>query len=84
MRLDRGPKKGTKDKLQQRLTAAGTEHERRRLDQVHRHEIHIIPHLDALLLLAEPAWHAVLSTGRRDDPRIQDALLVPRLRRWFA
>jgi hypothetical protein len=58
------------------------EHERRRLDQLHRHEIRVIPHLDALLLLAEPAWRAKLTVAHHDVPRPCDALWVPRARRW--
>src|SRR2546421_6719446 len=48
-RLER-QKRGQPVKSQERLAAAKTEHERRRLDQVQRHEIRVIPHLDHLMV----------------------------------
>jgi hypothetical protein len=71
-------------KLEERLAAARAEHERRRHDQVQRHEIRVIPHLDALVLLAEPAWRLRLTTARRDPPRTHEARFIPRSRRWLA
>jgi hypothetical protein len=62
--------------------AARAEHERRRLDQVRRHEIRVIPHLDALLLLAEPAWPVILLVAEHDEPRRREAGRVSRARRW--
>jgi len=53
-RLARSRSAETKTKLADRRRAAHAEHERRRQDQVRRHEIRIIPHVDALLLLADP------------------------------
>ena len=72
----------TRMKSQERLAAARTEHERRRRDQVQRHEIRVIPHLDALLLVAEPAWRAAITTVHRNETKTQEAVLVPRSRRW--
>jgi len=66
----------------ERLAATRTEHERRRLDQVQRHEIRVIPHLDALLLIAEPAWRTQVSFLQHNEPHTHDALFVPRARRW--
>jgi hypothetical protein len=70
-------------KLQQRLVAARAEHERRRGDQVQRHEIRAIPHLDALLLIAEPAWGAIVSWDQHHQVRRVAARFLPRARRWF-
>ncbi|HEU0008559.1 MAG TPA: hypothetical protein VFT34_01960 [Verrucomicrobiae bacterium] len=70
-------------KLEQRLTAARAEHERRRGDQVQRHEIRIIPHLDALLVIAEPAWAALVCCQERHQDRRVAAHFLPRTRRWF-
>ncbi len=73
----------TKTKLADRRRAAHAEHERRRQDQVRRHEIRIIPHVDGLLLLAEPAWNVTLLVAERGEPRRQTALWLPRTRRWL-
>ena len=81
-RLQRQHSSQTKIKSQERLTAAKGEHGRRRQDQVQRHEIRIIPHLDALLLLAEPAWKTAITTSHHNQPQTCDALFIPRSRRW--
>jgi hypothetical protein len=81
-RQRRSSKDNAKIKLEERVTAARTEHERRRRDQVQRHEIRVIPHIDALLLLAEPAWKAKISTSHRAGIQQYEALFVPRTRRW--
>ena len=73
----------TKTKLADRRRAAQAEHDRRRQDQVRRHEIRILPHVDALLLLAEPAWTATFLTSEHGEPRRQVALWLPRTRRWL-
>lgn len=66
----------------ERLAAAKAEHARRRADQLARHEIRLVPHFDALLLVAEAAWRAELEVGR--DRRLEtiSARYVPRARRW--
>lgn len=65
-----------------RLEATRLEHNRRRTDQIERHTIHVIPHTDALLTVAEPAFttHVIWRAGReeKDVP----AIFVPRTRRW--
>ena len=81
-RFERSKSADAKSKLEQRRAATRAEHERRRLDQVHRHEIRVIPHLDALLLFAESAWRVTLRVSRHGDGRRQEALWVPRTRRW--
>ncbi len=66
-----------------RIAAAQAEHARHRADQVARHEITIVPHLDALLLVAEPAWQATLHVERAHHPaENHPAVFVPRARRW--
>jgi hypothetical protein len=69
-------------KTNDRLAAAKAEHARRRQDQVQRHEIRVVPHFDALLLLAEPAWQATVSFIEGNQARSVAALFVPRARRW--
>ena len=70
-------------KLADRLAAARAEHARHRADQVARHEIAIVPHVDALLLVAEPAWRAELQMTRaHQPPAALIARFVPRARRW--
>ncbi len=83
-RAGRTGSESVKLKTADRLAAAKAEHVRRRADQVARHEIRVHPHLDALLLVAEPAWLARLEIQRRHDPREMAACFVPRSRRWAA
>jgi hypothetical protein len=80
-RAQRSRAESTKAKLDQRLSAAKTERTRRRTDQILRHEIRVIPHIDALLLTAEKAWRGRIQLdagGREAEP----ALYVPRSRQW--
>ncbi len=72
----------TKLKSAERLAAAKAEHARRRADQVARHEIQVRPHLEALLLIAEPAWQAALQWETRHQPHQGTGRFVPRLRQW--
>lgn len=81
-RAARTGNKSTKLKTAQRLAAAEAEHLRRRADQVARHEIRAHAHLDALLLIAEPAWRAGLSVEIAHRPATLSGLYVPRARRW--
>ena len=81
-RVERSRSFEIKTKLAERRAAARTEHERRRVDQVQRHEVRVIPHLDALLLLAEPAWRVTLLVAEHGEPRRQPAVWVPRTRQW--
>lgn len=72
-----------KFKMEERLAAAQAEHSRRRQDQIQRHEIRILPRFDALLLLAEPAWQAVVAVTHHGQSRVQTAHFAPRARRWY-
>ncbi len=76
-------KKTTQLKSAERLGAAKAEHSRRRADQITRHEIQVHPHLDALLLVAEPAWRGVLKVERARIEQQLGARFVPRARHWF-
>jgi hypothetical protein len=70
-------------KTDDRLAAAKAEHARRRADQLARHEIRILPHFDAIMLLAERAWRAELQVQRAHQPQTTlTAHYVPRARRW--
>ncbi len=73
---------GAQEKLKDRLRATKTEHARRREDQIARHELHIVPHVDALLIIAEPAWRATVNAVRDHREQQVPALFVPRARRW--
>jgi hypothetical protein len=75
---------GTRMKAEERLAAAKSEHARRRQDQIRRHEIRVMLHFDALLLVAEPAWRATVSFLQKGEGRTVSALFVPRSRRWIA
>jgi hypothetical protein len=66
-----------------RLAAARSEHARHRADQAARHEILVRPHVDALLLVAEPAWKAGIRIVRGHQPAASlEGIFVPRSRRW--
>src|SRR5208283_2968855 len=77
-RANRSSNENTKAKTADRLAAARAEHERRRADQLARHEIRVQPYMDALLLVAERAWRARLQVARAHRTQTLDALLVPR------
>jgi hypothetical protein len=81
-RAKRSSKENARTKTEDRLAAAKAEHGRRRADQLARHEIRVLPHLDALLLIAEKAWRARLQVEQAHQPQTVDALFVPRSRRW--
>jgi len=81
-RVARSRNENTKLKADQRLAAARAEHQQRRADQVQRHEIRVLPHIDALLLVAEPAWRADLFTTQHHEARTVSALFIPRSRHW--
>jgi len=82
-RVGRSRSRDAEMKLEQRLAASRVEHERRRSDQVQRHEIRVIPHLDGLVLVAEPAWGAIVSWDEHHQERRVAAHFLPRARRWF-
>ena len=71
-------------KAEERLAAAQSEHERRRQDQLQRHEIRVVTHVDALVLLAEPAWRGSVSWWDKGERQTKSALFIPRSRRWVA
>jgi hypothetical protein len=66
-----------------RLEATRVEHNRRRIDQIERCTIHVIPHVDALLTVAEPAFATcvIWRAGRED--RTAPAIFAPRTRHWY-
>ena len=55
-RTDRQHKEEAIKRYSDRLEATRLEHNRRRTDQIERHTIHVLPHVDALLTVAEPAF----------------------------
>ena len=83
-RAARSASQAAKVKTSDRLAAAKAEHTRRRADQVTRHEIRVHPHLDALLLVAEPAWRGSLNVQRAHVAHTVEPLFVPRARKWLA
>jgi hypothetical protein len=71
-------------KLEARLAATRVEREHRCRDQCARHEIRVIPHIDSLLLVAEPA-HACRVAYYLDHAEHEvEALFISRARRWLA
>jgi hypothetical protein len=81
-RAKRSSNENAKMKTADRLAAARAEHERRRADQLARHEIRVQPHVDALLLVGEKAWRVRLQVERAHQAQTLDALFIPRSRRW--
>jgi len=69
-------------KLEERLAATQLEHERHRQDQVSRHEIVVLPHVDTLLLVAEPAFEANLFVKQAQEGREVPSRFICRSRRW--
>lgn len=82
-RLNRSSSAASRARLADRLGATAAERERQRQDQVLRHEILVIPHWDAFLLVAEPAWTTQFSVIDQHERRAIEALFVPRLRCWL-
>jgi len=82
-RAARTGNENTKLKTVERLAAAQAEHARRRTDQLARHEIRAHGHLEALLLIAEPAWRAGLTFELSHRSQTSSALFVPRARHWI-
>ncbi len=70
------------EKLASRLAATRAERTRRRQDQIARHEIRVIAHVDALLLIAEPAWSTRVSHLAAHPEHETEARFIPRARRW--
>ncbi len=81
-RTARGSSETARAKSADRLAAAKAEHTRRRADQVARHEIHVHGHLDALLLIAEPAWRISVKFDSARQTRMGSSVFIPRTRRW--
>ena len=81
-RARRSHHENTKIKADERLAATRAEHLRRRADQVQRHEIRVIPHFDALLLVAEAAWRATVAVMSHNKWATLSARFIPRSRRW--
>ena len=79
----RGARGGKHARFAQRLAAAQEEHLRRRNDQIHRHEISVTPHLDAILWIAEPAWRTHVRWTEGSETCEAPWNYVPRLRRWL-
>ena len=83
-RTDRQRKEEAIKRYADRLEATRQEHNRRRADQVERHTIQVLPHVDALLTLAEPAFATLVTWRSGREERFVPAVFVPRTRRWFA
>jgi len=80
VRMARQHKPEAITRYQDRLLATKAEHARRRDDQVRRHEIRVIPHVDSLLVTAEIAWQTKMC-ARHGAPLL--GTYLPRARRWI-
>jgi hypothetical protein len=81
-RIDHQRKEEARKRHGDRLEATRLEHKRRRTDQIDRHTIHVFPHVDALLTVAEPAFASRVTWQAGREERGVPALFVPRTRRW--
>jgi hypothetical protein len=81
-RMDHQHKEEAIKRYSDRLEATRVEHNRRRTDQIERHTIHVIPHVDALLTVAEPAFATRVTWRAGREEKIASAMFVPRTRRW--
>jgi hypothetical protein len=83
-RRDRQCKEEAIKRYSDRLDATRLEHQRRRADQIERHTIHVLPHVDALLTVAEPAFATLVTWQAGRQQGMTQAVFVPRTRRWHA
>jgi hypothetical protein len=83
-RMRRQRKEDVIKRYADRLEATRVEHNRRRTDQIERHTIHLLPHVDATLTVAEPALVATVSCRAGRAERSTRAIFVPRTRRWHS
>jgi hypothetical protein len=83
-RIGRQHKEDAIKRYADRLEATRLEHNRRRTDQIERHTIHVVPHLDALLTVAEPAFATRVTWRAGREEGTVPAIFVPRTRRWHA
>ena len=82
-RMSHQKKDEAKQRYADRLEATRVEHNRRRTDQIDRHTILVVPHVDALLTVAEPAFRTNVTWRVSREVCTVAALFVPRTRRWF-
>jgi hypothetical protein len=82
-RMDHQKKDEARRRYADRLEATRVEHQRRRADQIDRHTIVVVPHLDAMLTVAEPAFRTSVTWRAGREERCAPAFFVPRTRRWF-
>lgn len=81
-RMGRQRKEDAVKRYADRLEATRVEHNRRRADQIERHTIHLLPHIDAALMVAEPALVATVGCRAGRAERSTRAIFIPRARRW--
>jgi hypothetical protein len=81
-RMDHQKKDEARRRYADRLEATRVEHQRRRADQIDRHTIVVIPHVDAVLIVAEPAFRTTVTWRAGREERCASACFVPRTRRW--
>jgi hypothetical protein len=81
-RMNRQRKEEATKRYAARLEATRVEHHRRRTDQIERHTIHVLPHVDAVLTVAEPAFAANVTWRAGRGETSAQGVFVPRTRRW--
>ena len=82
-RAARARSNDSQSKMDERMAAARAEHQRRRHDQIQRHEIRVVPHIEGILVVAEPAWSALVRITEHGSVRRLAACFLPRSRRWI-
>jgi hypothetical protein len=82
-RLDRSRTASGRSKIEDRLKAARSEHQNRRIDQIKRHSIRQTAHVDALLAVAEPAFETEIRYISKREEHLHTAFWLPRTRSWI-
>jgi hypothetical protein len=82
-RMSHQRKDEARQRYADRLEATRVEHNRRRTDQIERHMITVVPHVDALLTVAEPAFRSNVTWRLGRQECTATSLFVPRTRRWI-
>jgi hypothetical protein len=83
-RMERQRKEEAAKRYADRLAATRAEHNRRRIDQIERHTIRLLPHVDAVLTVAEPAFAATVTCRAGRGESCVRAVFVPRTRHWHS
>ena len=81
-RKERDHREKSIGRYQPRIGVTHAQHRRCRGDQIERHVMRGIPHLDVLLVIGEAAFRTVVESRAAGKAKSAGALFPPRARRW--